>query len=352
MPLDPDLSVFGRIKTKQDFDREREAFELQKRQAQQQLTGQDPAAIKEWQVYNSMPVEDQQRYLQMKRADQIMNLGGQMAVRNPLGGIQEQYTVTPKETETPLYKANIEAETEKAKQYQDFLSNYGTKKQTAQGMLDSMQGLVDAEGNLTPDVRAVVGAKNIFRGSIPFTVDPETGLPATVSGSPAASGKAKIEQLRNQSFLEAYESLRGAGALTNIEGEKGTKAKARIDAAQDEESFQQGVKDLQEVVAAGLKRLNDKQIEAQTYLDNLNNQDPMQAWMNKMAQMDNQNPNANIPQLGVQSPALNMPTKTLDKASEAETIFNAKKAIRNGADANLVKQRLMESGIDPSKAGL
>ena len=32
--------------------------------------------------------------------------------------------------------------------------------------------------------------------------------------------------------------------------------------------------------------------------------------------------------------------------------FNAKKAIRNGADAEMVRQRLMEAGIDPSKAGL
>lgn len=41
-----DLTVFDRIKTKQDFDREREAFQLQKLLKQQSITGQNPAAIK------------------------------------------------------------------------------------------------------------------------------------------------------------------------------------------------------------------------------------------------------------------------------------------------------------------
>ncbi len=111
MVADPDLSVFGRLKTKADFDREAELFDLKRREAQQALIAQnqDPAAVREWQVYNSMSPQDQQRYLQMKRADQIMNLGGTMAVRNPLGGIQEQYQVTPKISEMPEFESAVTA---------------------------------------------------------------------------------------------------------------------------------------------------------------------------------------------------------------------------------------------------
>lgn len=118
MPID--FNVFNRIKTKQDFDREAAEFDMRKKQAQMNLQlgqqkldaplggGQDPAAVREWQTYSQLPPEDQERYLQMKRADQIMNLGGTQAVRGQLGGIQEQYAVTPKPEQMPEFKAEQE----------------------------------------------------------------------------------------------------------------------------------------------------------------------------------------------------------------------------------------------------
>lgn len=42
----PDLTVFSRLKTKQDFDREAEAFELEKIYKQRALAGNDPASVK------------------------------------------------------------------------------------------------------------------------------------------------------------------------------------------------------------------------------------------------------------------------------------------------------------------
>ena len=42
----------------------------------------------------------------------------------------------------------------------------------------------------------------------------------------------------------------------------------------------------------------------------------------------------------------------ISKAEEAETIFNAKKAIQRGAPVESVRQRLIQNGIDPSKAGI
>ncbi len=41
-----------------------------------------------------------------------------------------------------------------------------------------------------------------------------------------------------------------------------------------------------------------------------------------------------------------------DRASVEETLFNAKKAVRNGADREAVRQRLIEAGINPILAGL
>ena len=93
-----DLSVFSRIKSKEDFDRARQEFEMKKQLTnaqimQAQKIGAGPAAVQEWQYYSNLGPEDQARYLQMKRSDQIMNLGNAMAVRNPTGGVSETYAV-------------------------------------------------------------------------------------------------------------------------------------------------------------------------------------------------------------------------------------------------------------------
>jgi hypothetical protein len=117
-----DYNLIGKFKTLDDFNREAEEFDARKKQAllEQQkteleaqklrkdietgVTGADPAAIKEWGYYSKLPPEQQQRYLQMKRADQIMNLGGNIAVRNPQGGIAEAYQVTPKPEQMPEFQ--------------------------------------------------------------------------------------------------------------------------------------------------------------------------------------------------------------------------------------------------------
>lgn len=89
--------------------------------------GDSPAAIREWQYYNSLPPQDQQRYLQMKRSDQIMNLGGSMAVRSPMGGIQEQYTVTPKIVDSPEFNALVARAVEDAKNKSTAISESNKK---------------------------------------------------------------------------------------------------------------------------------------------------------------------------------------------------------------------------------
>ena len=296
----PDLGVFGRIKTKQDFDREAQAFALERQKAQQALTGQDPAAIKEWQVYNSMPAEDQQRYLQMKRADQIMNLGGQMAVRNPLGGIQEQYTVTPKISETPQFEAMVSgAQTSakiKAEDVAKAQMGMGQSQENTKQLLDTLDSIENSKG-----LSAVVGMPNPLGGRIPFV--------GNIPGTPAADFQAKLDQLGGKQFLQAFESLKGGGAITEIEGQKATNAIASMQASQSEEAFRKSLQEFKEIVIRASERAQQK---AQ--------QDPMQQWLNSVQGMENMNPNANIPSMPVINPQT---TKTLFEKSKAE--FDSKK---------------------------
>lgn len=54
-----------------------------------------PSNVQEWQYYNSLPPEDQERYLTMKRSNQVINLGDKQVVPsqvNPAGNPQAEFT--------------------------------------------------------------------------------------------------------------------------------------------------------------------------------------------------------------------------------------------------------------------
>lgn len=95
---------------------------------------------------------------------------------------------------------------------------------------------------------AMVGVKNPFMGSMPFTKE------STVAGTPAAGFMAKFNQLKGKQFLEAFESLKGGGAISEIEGEKATNAISAMDVATSEAEFDQAAKDLKDVIRTGVER--------------------------------------------------------------------------------------------------
>jgi len=95
-----------------------------------------------------------------------------------------------------------------------------------------------------PGFSAVVGAKGISTGFTGF------GLP----GSDAANFQARFEQIKSIAFLEGFQQLKGAGAISEAEGKKGETAITRLSTAQSEKAFLSAVKELKEVMQAGLAR--------------------------------------------------------------------------------------------------
>ena len=75
-----------------------------------------------------------------------------------------------------------------------------------------------------------------------------------VPGTDEYNFGVRLAQLQGQTFLEAFERLKGGGAITQVEGEKGTQAVARLNAAQSQEEFLAALKDFEDVVQAGLDR--------------------------------------------------------------------------------------------------
>ena len=74
-------------------------------------------------------------------------------------------------------------------------------------------------------------------------------------GSDAYDYSVKLKQLEGQNFLQAFESLRGGGAITEIEGQKATEAIANLDRKQSEEQHAKALDDLASVISVGMERL-------------------------------------------------------------------------------------------------
>lgn len=78
-------------------------------------------------------------------------------------------------------------------------------------------------------------------------------LPA-VRGTSRADFNVKAEQLQGQVFLQAYESLKGGGAITDFEGQKAEKAMAALSTAQSEQAYRAALNELKSVLNDALKR--------------------------------------------------------------------------------------------------
>lgn len=86
------------------------------------------------------------------------------------------------------------------------------------------------------------------------TIDPRNYIP----GTDAADFRAVLDQIGGTAFLQAFESLKGGGQITEVEGKKATDAIARLSRAQSDKEFEQSLRDLREVMVSGQKRLGEQ----------------------------------------------------------------------------------------------
>lgn len=107
-----------------------------------------------------------------------------------------------------------------------------------------------------PGLGDVVGAK--WAGGLPTAF----GLPP-IAATDAADFTALKDQLLGKQFLQAYDSLKGSGQITEVEGAKATNAIARMSTAQSEKAFKEAAQEFRDVVEAGLSRAKAKAGSAQ-----------------------------------------------------------------------------------------
>jgi hypothetical protein len=116
--------------------------------------------------------------------------------------------------------------------------------------IDDMIGKRDANGALVGDSRAHPGFESAVGGSVYKFMG--AGL---IPGTDTSSFNARLDQVKGGAFLKAFESLKGAGAITEKEGEKATSAITRMNTAQSEKEFIAAATEFRGVVADATARL-------------------------------------------------------------------------------------------------
>jgi hypothetical protein len=63
-----------------------------------------------------------------------------------------------------------------------------------------------------------------------------------------------MDQVQGGAFLTAIDTLRGTGAITEVEGAKATAAKNRMSTATSEDAFNKAAKDYLDIIEQGVKQ--------------------------------------------------------------------------------------------------
>ncbi len=79
-----------------------------------------------------------------------------------------------------------------------------------------------------------------------------------IPGTDAASFNIALDQLKGKQFLEAFESLKGGGQITQIEGEKATQAMSRMNKANTEDEFIKASREFQGIIKSGIDRAKNR----------------------------------------------------------------------------------------------
>ena len=76
---------------------------------------------------------------------------------------------------------------------------------------------------------------------------------AMIPGTEGKSFSIRHKEVLSQAFLDAFEALKGGGAITEKEGEKATAARTRMDLAQSEKEYMDAAREYQGVLKRGVE---------------------------------------------------------------------------------------------------
>jgi hypothetical protein len=129
------------------------------------------------------------------------------------------------------------------------------------GKIDAMIGTPAVKDKSGKVINAGTAPHPGFTGAVGMGRGYTLGIPGVeqlIPGTPAADFKARFDEIMGGAFLEAFETLKGGGAITETEGKKATAAKTRMSLAQSEKEFLAAAREYKDIVKTGIERARKK----------------------------------------------------------------------------------------------
>lgn len=206
-----------------------------------------PASQREWDHFNTLTPDQKVEYLNMKRAQTWRDLGATQVAPNPVNPASPPVatlTNTLKPGEQPAIRGEQAAATETGKAAGQAQARIPGAELQAQQMLSVVDGITSH-----PALGNVVGMPGNLSGFTARIIG--TGLPA----SPESDFMSRVDQLKGQQFLQAYETLKGGGQITEVEGRKAEAAMARMQNLNlDKKDYMNAADELRSVIAGALEK--------------------------------------------------------------------------------------------------
>lgn len=125
-------------------------------------------------------------------------------------------------------------------------------------LIDELIGKRDSKGRLIEGTKPHKGfesavGQNLLLGAPYWKV---------ASGTDAGDFASRFDQIKGASFLEAFQALKGGGAITEKEGAKATDAINRMSLSQSENEFIRAAMDLQDVIRKGVENAQKRAARA------------------------------------------------------------------------------------------
>ena len=201
--------------------------------------------------FQALPVEQQELLKAMKRGVRFDPKGAAEFILNQSKmRLETDQKIKMRQSDpavaASVQRSAVEIEAQKKQSSQ--------RQQSALDTIGNMRGTInDLMGH--PGFSGSVGAKN---ASYLFGLK---GNP--VAGTKEADFKAMLDQVQGGAFLQAFESLKGGGQITQVEGEKATQAIVRAQQSQSEEGFKKSMNDFLSVLDKAEKRATSGEIVQQ-----------------------------------------------------------------------------------------
>jgi hypothetical protein len=203
---------------------------------------QVPADIQSFNDFMSRPPEEQQKWIDFKRNSQpyqVVDVAGGRQLLNKSTGDLAGVSTAEQEATGAAQLAGATAGGKTA----------GEAAATAK--LD----LPRLEQNTTQALQTIGQLKK--HPGLPYITGAYSVAPI-VPGTPQAGADALAKQIQGKTFLEAFTTLKGGGAITEIEGGKAEAAIARLQRSQNRREYIQALTELEGVMNVGLERARKK----------------------------------------------------------------------------------------------